>query len=133
MFKRLIVASVLLALSGCSMLHPGRDSAPVYLVFFRYDSAALTADARKVVDDAAAAIRDTKPSTVELAGYTDTTAIASSRHFAEPRFSTVAEALIADGIDPKLLVRVPLPEPEALLSTTADRRVEIRLVNKAMP
>jgi len=30
-------------------------------------------------------------------------------------------------------VRVPLPESEALLSATADRRVEIRLVNKAMP
>jgi len=133
MFKKLIVASVLLALGGCTLFHSGRDSAPAYIVFFRFDSAALTPDARKVVDDAAASIRDTRPSTVELAGYTDTTAIASSRHFAEPRFAAVAEALIADGIDPKLLVRVPLPESEALLSATADRRVEIRLVNKAMP
>ena len=133
MIKKLFVAAIMFGLSGCSMFHHGRDSAPVYIAFFPYDSVKLTADARKVVDNAAAAARDTHPATIELAGYTETTAAPSSRHFAEPRFTAVAEALIADGIDPKLLVRVPLPESETVLSQTADRRVEIRLVNKAMP
>lgn len=133
MIRKSIVAAALLVLAGCSLFHQGRDNAPVFVVFFRYDAAVLSPDARRVVDQAAAAVRDTRPATVELAGYTDVTAARSSRHFATPRFDAVAEALIADGVDPKLLVRVPLPEAETVLSETADRRVEIRLVNKAMP
>jgi outer membrane protein OmpA-like peptidoglycan-associated protein len=133
MFKTLFVTAIVLALGGCSLFHSGRDNAPVYIAFFSYDSATLSKDARKVVDDAAGAIRDTRPTTVEIAGYTDTTAAPASRPFVEPRFTAVADALIADGVDPKILVRVPLPESELTLSRTADRRVEIRLVNKAMP
>lgn len=135
MTRRVLLAIAGLALSGCSLFqsNDAADKAPVYIVFFRYDSDVLTADARKIVDQAAASARDTKPATIELAGYSDASAPPSSRHLATPRFIAVTDALIADGVDPKLLVRVPLADTEASLPATGDRRVEIRLINKAQP
>jgi outer membrane protein OmpA-like peptidoglycan-associated protein len=102
-------------------------------VFFHYDDAVLSPDARRIVDTAAASARDTRPAVIELAGYTEKTATPGNRHLAEPRFNAVAGALVADGVDPRLLARVPLADTEASLPATADRRVEIRLVDKATP
>jgi outer membrane protein OmpA-like peptidoglycan-associated protein len=130
MDRRIVLAIATVALAGCSMFGTSADKAPVYIVFFHYDSDFLTPDARRIVDQAAASARDTKPTTIELAGYTEATAAKNSRQFAEPRFNAVADALIVDGVDPKLLVRVPLMDSEASLPSTADRRVEIRLINK---
>jgi outer membrane protein OmpA-like peptidoglycan-associated protein len=109
------------------------DHAPVYVVFFHYDDAVLTPDARRIVDAAAAGARDTHPTVIELAGYTEKTAMPGSRRFAEPRFAAVADALMADGVNPQLLARVPLADAEEALPATADRRVEIRLINRTAP
>jgi outer membrane protein OmpA-like peptidoglycan-associated protein len=140
MIRKLLLSACLLALAGCSTMRslhlaPDRaaDRAPVYIVFFHYDAAVLTPDARRIVDAAAASVRDTKPAVVELAGYAETSAMPGARHLADPRFNAVTDALIADGVDPRLLARVPLTDSEASLPATADRRVEIRLLEKARP
>ena len=123
------VAFLALALSACSLIHPTRP--PNYIAFFRYDSAELTPTARQIVDQAAAAAKVMPATKVEIAGYLDSaTAPPENRRLSEPRFKVVEQALIADGIDPKLLVRVQLADSEAALPPTGDRRIEIWLIGK---
>jgi outer membrane protein OmpA-like peptidoglycan-associated protein len=123
------IALLALALSACSIFHPNRP--PNYIAFFRFDSAELTPVARQIVDQAAAAAKALPATKIEIAGYLDSaTAPPEGRHFSEPRFKAVEQALIADGIDPKLLVRVQLADSEAALPATGDRRIEIWLIGK---
>lgn len=136
MFRlKIVIAGALLALvlAGCQ----AKPAAPVatasvphnYIVFFRFDSADLTPDAHKVVDQAAAAIKDLKPSTVSLAGFTDQDGTtAHNLHLSERRVAAVEQELAMDGVDPKLVLRIPLGESEAALEGTADRRIEIRII-----
>jgi outer membrane protein OmpA-like peptidoglycan-associated protein len=124
---------LLLALSGCSLFHAHLASSrpPNYIVFFHYDNADLTAEARKIVDKAAADAKTVPAEKIEIAGYLDSaTAPPGSQHFSEPRFKAVEQALIADGIDPRLLVRVQLADSEAALPPNGDRRIEIWLIGK---
>lgn len=120
-----------LTLSACSLLHLTRP--PNYIAFFRYDSAELTPTARQIIDQAAAAAKAMAATKVEIAGYLDNaTAPPEGRRLSEPRFKVVEQALIADGIDPKLLVRVQLADSEATLPATGDRRIEIWLIGKGV-
>jgi outer membrane protein OmpA-like peptidoglycan-associated protein len=124
-----IIALLAVSLSACSLLHPTRP--PNYIAFFRYDSAELTPAARLIVDQAAAAAKAMPATKIEIAGYLDSaTAPPESRHLSEPRFKVVEQALIADGLDPRLLVRVQLADSEAALPATGDRRIEIWLIGK---
>jgi flagellar motor protein MotB len=133
MIRRLWPVAAAFALAGCTLFQSNADKAPAYIVFFHYDSTSLTPEAQHIVDAAAGAVRDTKPSAVALAGYTEQTAAPSSRPLAKQRFDAVANALIADGVDPQMLARVPLADMEASLPSTADRGVEIRLLHKTQP
>ena len=83
-----------LTLAACSLFEPGSDKAPAYIVFFHYDTAVLSPDARVIVDQAAQAIRDTHPAIVEVAGYSDPSGPKQSRHLAEPRMVAVEQALM---------------------------------------
>lgn len=125
------VAFFALALNACSLLHPTRP--PNYIAFFRYDSAELTPTARQIVDQAAAAAKSMPATKIEIAGYLDSAAAApENRRLSEPRFKVVEQALIVDGIDPRLLVRVQLADSEAALPATGDRRIEIWLIGKGV-
>jgi outer membrane protein OmpA-like peptidoglycan-associated protein len=125
------IALLALGLSACSLLHPTRP--PNYIAFFRYDSAELTPAARQIVDQAAAAAKSMPATKIEIAGYLDSApALPENRRFSEPRFKVVEQALIADGIDPRLLVRVQLADSEAALPATGDRRIEIWLIGKGV-
>jgi outer membrane protein OmpA-like peptidoglycan-associated protein len=116
-----------LALSGCMHKHSG-EQATVMLAFFHPWSADLTPEAKVVVDQAAAKIKDTKPSTVTIAGYTYNDADPeANRRLATQRVAAVRNALISDGIDPKLFLDIPVGAPKESTSMTGDRRVEIRL------
>lgn len=118
-----------LCLSACALIHPNRPAN--YIVFFRYDSAELDSAARQIVDRAAAAAKTMPATRIEIAGYLDSaTAAPTSRHLSEPRFRAVEQALVADGIDQKLLVRAQLADTETALPDTADRRIEIWLIGK---
>src|SRR5579859_6782075 len=102
---------LILALAGCKMQMAGhKPSEPpmipvVMLTFFHPWSADLTPEAKTVVDQAAAKIKDTQPSTVAIAGFTYNDADPdANRRLASQRVATVRNALISDGIDPKLFL-----------------------------
>jgi outer membrane protein OmpA-like peptidoglycan-associated protein len=117
-------------LAGCSLFGPAPvpQPPPTYIVFFRYDSAELSQAARQIVDQAAARAKVFHPSTITIAGYTDQSGTPdANRHLSDRRIATVEQALGADGVDPKLFLRLPLPDQPTALEPTADRRIEIRL------
>ncbi|HLG90299.1 MAG TPA: OmpA family protein [Alphaproteobacteria bacterium] len=125
------VAAILLAglaLAGCKTAPRTAEVPRNYLLFFRFDSADLSPDARRIVDQAAAGIKVLKPSTVGIAGFTDKVGTPGyNQHLAERRIAAVEAALTADGIDPKLFLTIPLGDSEPVVGGTGDRRVEIRL------
>jgi outer membrane protein OmpA-like peptidoglycan-associated protein len=125
--------AVMLVLAGCGMMKPrhmaGQPTMPkTYILFFHPWDNALTPEAKTIVDQAAAKVKETGPSTVAVAGYTDNDGAAvDNKRLAEQRVKTVQDAMIADGIDPKLFLSLPLGAPEDTAGMTGDRRIEIRL------
>jgi outer membrane protein OmpA-like peptidoglycan-associated protein len=122
-----------LALAGCSMMKPMAGKAPAskaqtMLVFFHPWSADLPPEAKGIIDQAAAEIKAKHPSTVAVAGYTYNDASpADNLRLATQRVKAVQDALIADGVDPKLFLSLPLGAPDDSVGKTGDRRTEIRL------
>jgi outer membrane protein OmpA-like peptidoglycan-associated protein len=100
----------------------------VFLLFFHPWSAEVTPVGKTIIDQAAAKIKETGPSTVTIAGYTaDVGSPDQDSAVAENRVAAVRDALIADGIDPKLFLKIPLGPPDDTAGKTGDRRIEIRL------
>jgi outer membrane protein OmpA-like peptidoglycan-associated protein len=103
-----------------------------FIVFFHFDSSDLTPEARQIVGQAAQKARSSHASTVTIAGYTDQAGSPHyNLHLADRRIAAVEQALVTDGVDPRLFLRIPLPDAETALEPTADRRVEIRLATKS--
>ena len=127
----LLVAMAILA--GCTMMKPKHAAAPVvmpvkYILFFHPWDNALTPEAKVIVDQASAKVKETHPSTVAVAGYTDNDgSVQDNWKLARQRVKTVREAMVADGIDPKLFLDLPLGTPDDTAGMTGDRRIEIRL------
>ena len=123
----------MLAIAGCTMMKPQHAAGPAmapqtYLLFFHQWSPALTPEAKVIVDQASAKVKETHPSTVTVAGYTDNDgSAADNKRLAEGRVKKVQDAMIADGIDPKLFLSIPLGPPDDTAGMTGDRRIEIRL------
>jgi len=124
----------MLVLSGCTMMKPKQAAtqAPLppqtYLLFFHQWSPALTPEAKTIVDQASAKVKETHPSTVTVAGYTDSVGSAEdNKRLAEGRVKMVQDAMIADGIDPKMFLAIPLGPADDTAGMTGDRRIEIRL------
>jgi OOP family OmpA-OmpF porin len=70
----------------------------VFIVFFEFDKSSLTADGRRVVDQAAAAYK-TGRSNVQIAGYTDSAGTARyNLALSKRRADTVKAALVRDGV-----------------------------------
>ena len=125
--------AAMLMLAGCTMMKP-QHAAPVpmspqtYLLFFHQWSPTLTPEAKAIVDQASAKAKATQPSTVTVAGYTDTVGSPEdNKRLAEGRVKTVQDAMIADGVDPKLFLKMPLGPADDTAGMTGDRRIEIRL------
>lgn len=134
--KRVMVATSItagtlalaLGISGCKTAPSKADMPRNYVLFFHFDSADLTPEARAIVDHAAVGIKALGPSTVGIAGFTDTIGTAAHKQdLSERRIAAVEAALTADGVDPKLFLKIPLGDSEPVLEPTGDRRVEIRL------
>jgi outer membrane protein OmpA-like peptidoglycan-associated protein len=98
------------------------------VLFFHAWSSDLTPDAKVIVDQAAAKIKATRPSTVAVAGYVYNDASPDeNQRLATKRVKMVQDALVADGIDPKLFLSMPIGAPDDSMGQIGDRRVEIRL------
>src|SRR5690348_6757947 len=111
--KRVSAIFGLFLLGGCANDARGVDVAQNqpshFIVFFSGDSATLTPAAQLIVKDAASRIRDTRPATVMIAAGVKA---GGNMELSEPRFQAVREALLADGIEPAIIARAPIPGPK---------------------
>jgi outer membrane protein OmpA-like peptidoglycan-associated protein len=128
----LLVAVAILA--GCTMMRPKHTATPVpmppktFIVFFHPWDNSLTPEAKVIVDQASAKVKETNPSTIAVAGYTDNDgSVQDNWKLARQRVKTVRDAMAADGIDSKLFLDLPLGTPDDTAGMTGDRRIEIRL------
>jgi len=122
------VALLALATGACDMMKPQPQGPRTFIVFFPAASADLPAEAQSIIDEAAVAVKNTRPSTVALAGYVYNSGNqADNRRMAERRVEAVAQALAAEGVDPKLFLRLPLGGADDSAGQTGDRRLEVRL------
>ena len=131
---RMGLLAAIVILAGCTMMKPRHAAAPVamknqtFILFFHPWDNALTPEAKVIVDQASAKVKDTGPTTVAVAGYTDNDGSAKDNwRLANQRVKTVRDAMIADGVDPKLFLDLPLGTPDDTAGMTGDRRIEIRL------
>jgi outer membrane protein OmpA-like peptidoglycan-associated protein len=114
-----------LVLSACAT---ARNETRTYIVFFAYDTAALTPEARNIVVQAAANAKAVKAVRIDLGGYVGQGPTArTDGALTARRFATVEDTLAAQGVDRRLFARVPLMD-EVQLPATAVRRIEIRLI-----
>jgi hypothetical protein len=128
MRKRVSIIFGLLLLSGCASAVQ-QDQPSRFIVFFSGDSAALTPEAQLIVKNAASRIRDAHPATVMIAAGVKA---GGNMQLSEPRFLAVREALVADGIEPAIIARAPIPGPRLASVdgglSSGDERAEIRLL-----
>lgn len=123
---RMVLLTALLGLAACFM-RPATPPGP-FLVFFADSSVVLSTDARAVVENAAAAIRRDRPSSVWVNGYADSTG-PSDLNFAlsDQRAAAVERGLIAAGVDPGLIRKIAYGAIPPVAPGVGARRVEIRL------
>ena len=124
--------AAMLMLAGCMMMPKHAAPVPIppqtYLLFFHQWSPVLTPEAKAIVDQASAKVKQSAPSTVAVAGYTDNVGpAADNERLAKQRVKIVQDAMIADGVDPKLFLSLPLGPADDTAGMTGDRRIEIRL------
>jgi hypothetical protein len=121
----------LLLLGGCAS-GAVQNQPSHFIVFFSGDSAKLTPEAQLIVKDAASHIHNTRPATVMIAAGVKA---GGNMDLSEPRFQAVREALVADGIEPAIIARAPIPGPQLAAVdgglSSGDERAEIRLLASA--
>lgn len=137
MRARFAIAILCGGLSGCATYHAVRDyfdGPPRFIVFFAGDSTTLTPDARTIVKSAAARIASRRPASVVIAAGVHA---GDNMGLSQSRFAAVHDELVADGVSQDIIARAPIPGPKLAESaaksgaSTADQRVEIRLLDKA--
>ena len=101
-----------------------------FLVFFQTDKAELTPEAREVVEEAAAALRDAGPSKIVVEGEADGHA-ARDGALANQRAETVAQALAAAGMDPAAIEKGTHTVPRPVVPLAA-HKVTVLVVPKAL-
>lgn len=113
---------------------PAPEPTRTYLVFFDWDSAALTTRARQIVADAAAATHRVQLTRIEVDGYTDLSGSARYNQVLSVRRATaVAAELVRDGVQRSEIVTHGFGETHPLVPTAQgvrepqNRRVEIIL------
>lgn len=111
-------------LSGCAAPAP----ASTFIVFFDEWSATPPAEAREVLDRAAAAARAQPTAPVALIGFADPEgAPEANRTLSRQRADNIADALAQRGTDPRRFVRSARGATEPTLAMVESRRVEIRI------
>ncbi len=112
----------LLLVAGCTT---SSDRAPSsFLVFFPANSAELTKEAAGALDQAAAAIKSSRPASVIIGAGSGN---GNNVKLAEPRLAAVQHGLEARGIPASLVARASLPLTEAKTDEVGNQRIEIIL------
>ena len=119
--KYIAIFMALLVLVSCGIF--GSSPPSTYIIFFRTENAQLTAEARQTIDQAASAIKATRPRAVAIAS-----GHAGNLRLAEPRFTAVSTALQSKGVASVIIARASLPGTQAKVPPIGYERVEIILV-----
>lgn len=127
--RRILVAAGLLLLAGCSVFRTLTGAPPAYVVFFDDKTVTLTADARAIVDNAAADAKKNPVEYVQITGPSTKAATGYDPTIAEARMKIVEQTLFADGVPVERQFRTE-PTPDTLKADkTGRQRVEIRIVD----
>jgi outer membrane protein OmpA-like peptidoglycan-associated protein/outer membrane protein W len=99
---------------------PPRPAAREFVVYFEWDSTALSADANNVIAQAAQYAASGRPTSIVVVGHADTSGSAQyNEGLAQRRARTVADALVARGVNSGVL-RVDARGERDLARPTAD-------------
>jgi outer membrane protein OmpA-like peptidoglycan-associated protein len=124
--RKILTAFLALGLASCAVLSSA-PSAPGYLVFFDEHSAAIDPPAAVVIAQAAAAAKASPGQAVLVRGYTDSAGNpAADITLSQARARHVADALVADGVDPQRITRQGRGQTREDPGV-ASRRVEINI------
>ncbi len=119
---------VIPVLAGCALMR----TPPVtntFVMFFDLGSMVLSPAAKAEIDLAAEKIKATHPAHVAIAVYPKIIAEdGSNPRLADSRFDVVEGALVADGVDQRILARAMLTDLEVKAGPAGNRRIEIRLL-----
>lgn len=111
-------------LTGCTMFNSPPNN---YIVFFDTGASALSPAGRAIVDQAATAI---KRSDARLVVVSTGALRGDNLKLAEPRFTSIQTALVADGVAADLIARASLSDPRINVGALGDQRAEILVVQK---
>ena len=137
--RRLVLASVLLAVAACAQQPPPPVAAApppppppppptTYTVYFDYNSSLLGPAGREVVRFAADAYRAGNPASVQVTGFADPSGSAGyNKRLSLKRASIVASTLVEDGVPRSSLVVSGDGETTSGGRPGQDRRVDVIL------
>ncbi|MGH6797957.1 MAG: OmpA family protein, partial [Roseiarcus sp.] len=121
------VLTVSAALAACTTTQTAEPRA--FPVYFQTAKADLTPEARQVVEQAAAAMRDAGPSKIVVEGLADGYAPRDGA-LADRRAETVARALAAAGVDPAAIEKNAGTVPHPVIPVAA-HKVMVQVVPQA--
>jgi hypothetical protein len=129
--RRIIPFALLALLAACTASPPPAPPQPKQFdVFFTVGSAKLTSEGQQVVDAIAAAVRDTKPSSITVEGEADG-ASPKDAQLADQRATAVTTALKAAGVDPSKVAQhaaLALPAQTDLTTHISTHKVMVQLM-----
>ena len=138
--KRLFLLCLLLGVAACAAPPPPVATAPppppppapppppIYTVYFDYNSSRLGPAAREIVRLAADAYKAGAPSSVQVAGYTDSSGSAGyNQRLSLRRANAVATELGKDGVPQSALAVSGQGETSNAPTPGQDRRVDVTL------
>src|SRR5215472_15853901 len=137
--RRLVLASVLLAVAACAQQPPPPVAASpppppppppptTFTVYFDYNSSLLGPAGREVVQFAADAYKAGTPSNVQVTGFADPSGSAGyNQKLSLKRASVVSATLVEDGVPRSSLTVSGAGETSSGADPGQDRRVDINL------
>ncbi|HEX3430379.1 MAG TPA: hypothetical protein VHT03_05785 [Rhizomicrobium sp.] len=131
--RRVVAVLAFVCLAGCSVFRSLSGAPPAYVVFFDDRNVTLTADARTIVDDAAAEAKKNPVEYVQITGPSTKAAAGYDPSLAEARMRIVEQTLISDGVPAERQFRTEPTLDTLANDKTGRQRVEIRIVDVKPP
>jgi hypothetical protein len=118
--------------TGCVQQQPVASNAPEigrYLVYFNEFSADISPDAQNVIAEAAKYARENGATAIRVEGRASATGSPeANQRLTETRTQVTYDALVRDGIDPRIIQQKPLGQTTTTDISVMERRVDIVLL-----